>query len=60
MFKGGNGDADVAFVCAAESSSSASPAIALLLPSHPDEHCREVKSVKLTVGERAGTHRMDG
>ncbi len=56
-FRGGNGDV----VCAAESSASASPAVALLLlPSRPDERRREVKSVKSTVRERAGTRRMDG
>ncbi len=34
--------------------------VALLLPSHPDERRHEVKSVKLMVGEQAGTHQMDG
>ena len=56
-FRGGNGDA---VVCVTGSSASASPAIVLLLPSRPDDRRREVKSVKSTVRERAGTRRMDG
>jgi hypothetical protein len=56
-FRGGN---DVV-VCAAESSASASTGVALLLlPSRMDDRRREVKSVKSTVRERAGTRRMDG
>ena len=54
---GGNGDAEVPVVCAAESSNSVSPAVA---PSRPDERRREVKSVKSTVRERAGTRRIEG
>jgi hypothetical protein len=55
---GGNGGAEVPVVGVAESSTSASPAVALL--SRPDERRREVKSVKSTVRERAGTRRIDG
>ena len=57
-FKGGNDDV---VVCAAESSVSASTGAALLLlPSRLDDRRREVKSVKSTVRDRAGTRRMDG
>lgn len=57
---GGNGGAEVDVVCAAESSASASPEVVPLWPSRPVERRREVKSVKSTVRERAGTRRMDG
>ncbi|KAF8267405.1 hypothetical protein EI94DRAFT_1730455 [Lactarius quietus] len=57
-FRGGNVDA---VVCAAESSTSVSAVVALLLlPSRPDDRRREVKSVKSTVRDRAGTRRMEG
>jgi hypothetical protein len=57
--KGGNGEADVCVV--AESSISVSPAVTLLLlPSRPVDRRRDVKSVKSTVRDRAGTRRMDG
>ncbi len=47
-------------ICALGSSISASPPVKLVLPSRPVERRREVKSVKSTVRERAGTRRMDG
>ena len=66
-FRGGNGGAVVVdvvdVVCVAESSISVSPAVALLLlllPSRPVDRRRDVKSVKSTVRDRAGTRRMDG
>jgi hypothetical protein len=56
--KGGKGEADV---CVAESSISVSPAVTLLLlPSRPVDRRRDVKSVKSTVRDRAGTRRIDG
>ena len=63
-FRGGGNVVDVdVVVCVAESSISVSPAVTLLLlllPSRPVDRRRDVKSVKSTVRDRAGTRRMDG
>lgn len=64
-FRGGKVVVDVVdvVVCVAESSISVSPAVTLLLlllPSRPVDRRRDVKSVKSTVRDRAGTRRMDG